>query len=66
VIVDDLRFNHEAPQPAVYDELVAEAQRLAALYIGHEEIDAIVADPVAGERIAAAAAAAVNQNVAGA
>jgi hypothetical protein len=47
VIVDDLSLNHELEVPSRNHELIEVAQRLAAVYIGPDEIAAIAADPQA-------------------
>ena len=47
VIVDDLRYRHESPQPRIYEDLVDFARNTACVYVGHEEIGRIAGE--AGE-----------------
>jgi hypothetical protein len=51
VIIDDLSYNHESARPAVHHDLVERAVRIAAVYVGLEQIAAIQADLRAVERV---------------
>ena len=44
VIVDDLSYGHEGERPSVYETLVDSARRLAAAYVGLNEIQRIEGD----------------------
>ena len=46
VVVDDLGYGHELPEPLVDHRLVAEARRIADAYVGLEEIERVRADPL--------------------
>jgi hypothetical protein len=41
VIVDDLSYGHEGDLRAVYEDLVAEALRIASVYVGLTEIESV-------------------------
>jgi hypothetical protein len=47
VIVDDLSFNHEQQTVSLYHQLISQAQTIAAVYIGLDEIAGIATDPAA-------------------
>jgi hypothetical protein len=53
VIVDDLSFNHERNEPTRNYDLIDVAQRVAALYIGADEISTIAGDSQAIEETVA-------------
>lgn len=59
VIVDDLSYNHELPEPSIYHELVEFAARTSHVYIGSGEISRIASDPEAIEAVAARTAVAL-------
>jgi hypothetical protein len=59
VIVDDLSYDHELPEPSIYHELVEFASRTSHVYIGYEEITRIASDADAIEAIAARTTAAL-------
>jgi hypothetical protein len=56
VIVDDLCYGHENATPSVYEELAMTAGRLAAVYVGRDEIAEIASSDRAVGRIASSAA----------
>ncbi len=52
VIVDDLSYDHESPEPSTYQHLVFAAQRTAEVYIGLDQISRIASDHVSADSIA--------------
>lgn len=52
VIVDDLSFGHEGDVRLPYADLVDAVSELAAVYVGLDDITAVVEDPLAGKRLA--------------
>jgi hypothetical protein len=59
IIVDDLSFNHEQEVPRLYEALVAEARRIAVVYVGLKAIAEIAADPCLVAPTAASVASAL-------
>jgi len=55
IIIDDLSYGHENQQPSSHVGLVDFARRTASVYLGSNEIAQIIANPRAGEEIAASA-----------